>query len=168
MANIARLTVEAKIYRLMASYVDNPHSNRTLKFITPLVILRNKEDDSISEIVGLTIPLVSNTPLVKVEFTKNHKSYCTLYSIGNFSDDTLELILSSAEEAMASDDSKGDMPGIYHIESWWRHNGCWDREQASGIPYCGEDNYLSITDAWWETLTDEEKEQVFNDFFEDL
>lgn len=60
------------------------------------------------------------------------------------------------------------MAGIYHIESWWRHNGCWDREQASGIPYCGEDNYLSITDAWWETLTDEEKEQVFNDFFEDL
>ena len=60
------------------------------------------------------------------------------------------------------------MACIYHIESWWRHNGCWDREQASGIPYCAEDNYLSITDAWWETLTDEEKEQVFNDFFEDL
>ena len=104
MANIARLTVEAKIYRLMASYANNSPTQRTLKFITPLVILRNREDDSISEIVGLTLPSVSNTPLVKVEFTKNHKSYCTLYSIGNFSDDTLELILSSAEESIASED----------------------------------------------------------------
>lgn len=106
MANIARITVEAKINKLMASYVDNPPSDRTLKFITPLVIFRNREDDPVSEIVGLTIPPVSNTPLVKVEFTKNHKSYCTLYSIGNFSDDTLELILSSAEESIASEDKK--------------------------------------------------------------
>lgn len=98
--------VEAKINKLMASYVNNPPSNRTLKFITPLVILRNREDEPISEIVGLTIPPVSNTPLVKVEFTKNHKSYCTIYSIGNFSDDTLELILSSAEESIASEDKK--------------------------------------------------------------
>lgn len=106
MTNIARITVEAKINKLMASYVDNPPSDRTLKFITPLVILRNREDDPVSEIVGLTIPPVSNTPLVKVEFTKNPKSYCTLYSIGNFSDDTLELILSSAEESIASEDKK--------------------------------------------------------------
>lgn len=115
MANIARLTVEAKINKLMASYANNSPTQRTLEFITPLVILRNKEDDSISEIVGLTLPPVSNTPLVKVEFTKNHKLYCTLYSIGNFSDDTLELLLSSAEEAMASDDNKGDMSGSLHI-----------------------------------------------------
>ena len=106
MANIARITVEAKINKLMASYVDNPPSNRTLKFITPLLILSNRVDDPISEIVGLTIPPLSNTPLVKVEFTKNPKSYCTLYSIGNFSDDTLELILSSAEESIASEDKK--------------------------------------------------------------
>ena len=106
MTNIARITVEAKINKLMASYVDNPPSDRTLKFITPLVILRNREDDPVSEIVGLTILPVSNTLLVKVEFTKNPKSYCTLYSIGNFSDDTLELILSSAEESIASEDKK--------------------------------------------------------------
>ena len=115
MANIARITVEAKINKLMASYVDNPHSNRTLKFITPLVILRNREDDPISKIVGLTIPPVSNTPLVKVESTRNRQSYCTLYSMGNFSDDTLKLLLSSAEEAMASDDNKDDMPDSLHI-----------------------------------------------------
>lgn len=115
MANIARITVEAKINKLMASYANNSPTQRTLKFITPLVILRNREEDPISEIVGLTIPPVSNTPLVKVEFTRNCQSYCTLYSMGNFSDDTLKLLLSSAEEAMASDDNKGDMPGSLHI-----------------------------------------------------
>lgn len=106
MANIARITVEAKINKLMASYANNPPTQRTLKFITPLVILRNREDDPISEIVGLTIPPVSNTPLVKVEYTRNNQSYCTLYSMGNFSNDTLELILSSAEESIASEDKK--------------------------------------------------------------
>ena len=115
MANIARITVEAKINRLMASYANNSPTQRTLKFITPLVILRNREDDPISEIVGLTIPIVLNTSLVKVESTMNHQSYCTLYSMDNFSDDTLKLLLSSAEEAMASDDNKGDMPGSLHI-----------------------------------------------------
>lgn len=54
-----------------------------------------------------------------------------------------------------------------NIESWWRHNGCWDRAQASGIPYDGQDDYLSITDDWWDSLTSLEKEQVFNDFFEE-
>ena len=111
MANIARITVEAKINKLMASYANNTPTQRTLKFPTPLIILRNREDDPISEIVGLTIPPVSNTPLVKVEYTRNNQSYCTLYSMGNFSDDTLKLLLSSAEEAMASD----DMPGSLHI-----------------------------------------------------
>lgn len=115
MANIARITVEAKINRLMASYANNSPTKRTLKFITPLVILRNREDDPISKIVGLTIPPVSNTPLVKVEFTRNSQSYFALYSMGNFSDDTLKLILYSAEEAMASDDNKVDMPDSLHI-----------------------------------------------------
>ena len=115
MANIARITVEAKINRLMASYANNSPTQRTLKFITPLVILRNREDDTIYKIVGLTITPVSNTTLVKVEFTRNRQSYSALYSMGNFSDDTLKLLLSSAEEAMASDDNKGDMPDSLHI-----------------------------------------------------
>lgn len=57
---------------------------------------------------------------------------------------------------------------MHNIENWWRHNGSYDREQASGIPYNGGDDYLSTTDNWWESLTDEEKEQVFNDFFEEV
>ena len=43
------------------------------------------------------------------------------------------------------------------IESWWRHNGIWDREQASGIlveNYDGETEiYLESTDDWWDTTS---------------
>lgn len=55
------------------------------------------------------------------------------------------------------------------IESWWRHNGIWDREQASGIlveNYDGETAlYLESTDNWWDALTDIQKQQVYEDFF---
>ena len=53
------------------------------------------------------------------------------------------------------------------IESWWRHNGCFDREQASGIPYNPEhaDAYLSLTDEWWESLTNKEKQEIYEEFF---
>lgn len=55
------------------------------------------------------------------------------------------------------------------IESWWRHNGIWDREQASGIlveNYDGETAlYLESTDDWWDDLTDIQKQQVYEDFF---
>ena len=55
------------------------------------------------------------------------------------------------------------------IESWWRHNGIWDREQASGIlveNYDGETTlYLESTDNWWDNLTDAQKQEVYEDFF---
>lgn len=55
------------------------------------------------------------------------------------------------------------------IESWWRHNGIWDREQASGIlveNYDGETAlYLESTDAWWDALTDDKKREVYDNFF---
>ena len=58
------------------------------------------------------------------------------------------------------------------IESWWRHNGIWDREQASGIlveNYDGETGlYLESTDDWWDSLTDDEKQQVYEEFFEEV
>lgn len=57
------------------------------------------------------------------------------------------------------------------IESWWRHNGIWDREQASGIlveNFDGEtDIYLDATDDWWDGLTDSEKREVYEEFFEE-
>lgn len=57
---------------------------------------------------------------------------------------------------------------MYRIENWWRHNGIFDREQASRIPYNKEDNYLQITDDWWDSLTDEEKKDVYEDFFSEV
>ena len=58
------------------------------------------------------------------------------------------------------------------IEAWWRHNGIWDREQASGIlveNYDGETAlYLQATDSWWDDLTDEQKLEVYNEFFEEV
>ena len=55
------------------------------------------------------------------------------------------------------------------IENWWKHNGIWDREQASGIlveNYDGEwAIYLSATDDWWDNLTDDQKREVYEDFF---
>lgn len=58
---------------------------------------------------------------------------------------------------------------MYKIENWWRHNGIFDREQASGIQYQGrEEDYLQITDDWWNGLTDEEKKDVYEDFFSEV
>lgn len=54
----------------------------------------------------------------------------------------------------------------YIIENWWRHNGCYDREQASGRRYDGDDDdFLRMTDEWWESLTNDEKEEVYIEFF---
>ena len=54
----------------------------------------------------------------------------------------------------------------HNIEDWWRHQGCYDREQASGIPYDGKQSfYLFATDVWWDSLTEEQKLEVYNEFF---
>lgn len=53
----------------------------------------------------------------------------------------------------------------HNVEDWWRHNGSFDREQASGIPYKRDDNYLQKTDEWWESLSDEAKMEIYNEYF---
>ena len=57
-----------------------------------------------------------------------------------------------------------------NIENWWKHNGCYDREQASGIPYNRGNvaEYLQITDDWWDSLSSYEKLNVYEDFFSEL
>lgn len=61
------------------------------------------------------------------------------------------------------------MISIFEIEEWWRHNGCYDREQASGIDYDGNAmSYLQKTDDWWDGLTDEEKREVYDEFFSEV
>lgn len=57
----------------------------------------------------------------------------------------------------------------YYIEDWWQHCGCYDREQASEIPYDGNTaDYLTETDKWWESLTFAEKKAVYEEFFEEV
>ena len=57
------------------------------------------------------------------------------------------------------------IPSKSELEDWWRHNGCYDRAQASGIPYTGQDDYLSLTDKWWEKQDDDKRLAVFKEFF---
>jgi hypothetical protein len=54
----------------------------------------------------------------------------------------------------------------HNIEDWWRHLGCYDREQASGISYVKGHTaiHLQLTDAWWESLSNEQKAEVYEDF----
>lgn len=53
------------------------------------------------------------------------------------------------------------------IEKWWRSLGCWDRCQVCGVPYADEDTaeYLEFTDNWWSEKTDNEKVELYNEFF---
>lgn len=57
----------------------------------------------------------------------------------------------------------------YSIEEWWRHLGAYDREQVSHYLYddFGEDMawYLSVTDEWWNELTNKQKLEAYNEFF---
>ena len=54
----------------------------------------------------------------------------------------------------------------HNIEDWWRHNGIGDRIQASGI-FCYDDipTYLQKTDDWWNSRTNEEKAEIYEEFF---
>lgn len=55
------------------------------------------------------------------------------------------------------------------IEDWWKHNGAYDREQASphywdkGREDVGD--YFAKTDKWWESLSNGDKMEVYEDFF---
>lgn len=53
------------------------------------------------------------------------------------------------------------------IEDWWRHLGCDDRQQVSGKAYNGQDDYLEETDLWWNSLAPFEKENAYNEFFDE-
>ena len=52
------------------------------------------------------------------------------------------------------------------LNDWWRHCGCYDREQASNIPYDGNvADYLTKTDEWWFNLTHYDRQEVYEEFF---
>lgn len=58
----------------------------------------------------------------------------------------------------------------HNIEDWWRHNGIADRIQASGICCLTDDisYYFQKTDDWWDSLTDDEKKDVYEEFFSEV
>ena len=57
------------------------------------------------------------------------------------------------------------------IEEWWRHLGCFDRKQVSPVYWASmvEDacDYLERTDCWWDSLTEEQKLEAYNEFFDE-
>lgn len=77
------------------------------------------------------------------------------------------LVRGNMEEDWFDDFEKQGKISLNTIENWWKHLGCYDREQASNIEYdnvdCGK--FLTETDDWWDSLTDKEKENVYEEFF---
>ena len=57
----------------------------------------------------------------------------------------------------------------HNIEDWRRQNGAYDREQASPFYWDKgrEDvaDYFKKTDEWWNSLTNEEKAEIYEEFF---
>ena len=80
-----------------------------------------------------------------------------------------EIILTDAntESLWEYGGNKIELNPMPKIESWWRHLGCYDREQASGLPYEPENasTYLDYTDNWWKRQSDEQKKEIFTTFF---
>ena len=55
------------------------------------------------------------------------------------------------------------------LNAWWSKLDIWGREWLSGYlveNYDGETElYLEATDEWWESLSNEQKLKVYNEFF---
>lgn len=105
MATIARMMVESEITKLMKPYSEKPPTERTLELSTPIEMYSGKVP--FGRIVGLTVPPLSDKPLLKVGYynpykEKGHIENYTLFSLGNFDEHTLEMVLNNARESMAS------------------------------------------------------------------
>lgn len=61
-----------------------------------------------------------------------------------------------------------DTVSSHAVEHWWRHLGAYDRSVVSGIPRNGEDDALSTSDDWWDSLTDKDKRNAYEKFFEEF
>lgn len=53
------------------------------------------------------------------------------------------------------------------IEEWWRHLGTYDRGIITGMACNDISDFLCKTDEWWESLLATEKENIYNDFFDE-
>ena len=102
MVTIARMMVEAEITKLMKPYSEKPPTERTLELSTPMEMYSGKV--SFGRIVGLTVPPLSDKPILKVGLynsykEKGHIENYTLFSLGNFDEHTLEMVLNNARES---------------------------------------------------------------------
>ena len=56
------------------------------------------------------------------------------------------------------------------IENWWNNTPFWLMENITGYrqddfsPEDGYQDFIDACDAWWQSLSDEGKEAVFNDY----
>lgn len=106
MATIARMMVELEITKLMKPYSEKPPTERTLKLSTTVEVYSDTRTPY-GQIVGITIPPVSEIPLLKVGIYNPFNRYkpvenYTLFSMGNFNEDVLKIVLNNARESMAS------------------------------------------------------------------
>ena len=57
------------------------------------------------------------------------------------------------------------------IEDWWRHLGTFARNQVTPFIFASTNEdateYLEKSDNWWAGLTDEQKLEAYNEFFDE-
>lgn len=55
------------------------------------------------------------------------------------------------------------------IQNWWNYLSIQDREFVSGIPYDGSVAYfLEKTDGWWDSLSFNQKQEIYDDFYDGI
>ena len=99
MATITHMRLEAEIIKLMKTYSEKFPTKRSLELSPSIEIYLAKVP--YGKIFSLTI-LPSDKVLLKVEFYNLNKNAYTLFSLGNFDENTLEKVLLTARESMAS------------------------------------------------------------------
>lgn len=106
MATITRMKVQAEITSLMKSYLENPYVDRTLNLSSYIEVYKDHRT-FYGYIIGITIIQTSEIPLLKIGYPSlsGKKSFIdnyTLFSMGNFDEETLKRVLHNAKESMAS------------------------------------------------------------------
>lgn len=107
MVTLARTMVKAEIIKLMRSLSENLPKSRTLK-LSKKVDIYSDSKTPYGQIIGITLPPISEVPMLKVGIynpfnrEQKHIYQYTLFSMGNFNEETLKMVLYNARESMAS------------------------------------------------------------------
>lgn len=107
MVTLACTRVKAEIIKLMRSFSKNLPTSRTLK-LSKKVDIYSDSRTPYGQIVGITLPPISEVPMLKVGIynpfnrEQKHIYQYTLFSMGNFNEEILKIVLYNAREYMAS------------------------------------------------------------------